>query len=133
MIDVDHFKQINDSLGHAAGDELLTEVARRLVECVRSEDTVARLGGDEFCVLLTTENAQAAVRCAERIVTAMERPYTLAGRPAHATASVGIAFRTSQEESANDLQQHADRALYAAKAGGRGRWAVYDSAVPVTY
>jgi diguanylate cyclase (GGDEF)-like protein len=131
MVDIDHFKEVNDSLGHGAGDELLIEVARRLVECVRPEDTVARLGGDEFCIVLAAENSQAAVRCGERIVTAMGRPFALAGAPAHATASVGIAVRTSHQESANDLQQHADQALYRAKAAGRGRSVLYDPAADV--
>jgi diguanylate cyclase (GGDEF)-like protein len=100
---------------------------------VRPEDTVARLGGDEFCIVLTAETSTVAVRCGERVVAALERPYTLAGTVAHATASVGIAVRTSQEESADDLQQHADQALYNAKADGRGRWAVYDSAAQAAH
>jgi diguanylate cyclase (GGDEF)-like protein len=133
MIDIDHFKDVNDSLGHGAGDELLTEVARRLVASVRPEDTVARLGGDEFCIAMSADDPRAAHACGERITTDLQRPYTLSGKPSHVSASVGIAVQMSGEETAADLQRHADQALYMAKAAGRAQFVVYGAVTePVT-
>ena len=80
MVDLDDFKSINDTLGHAAGDELLTEVANRLLRCTRPEDTVARLGGDEFSVLMTSDNLEVATELGQRIAAALGRPFDLAGK-----------------------------------------------------
>jgi diguanylate cyclase (GGDEF)-like protein len=125
MIDIDHFKDVNDSLGHGAGDELLTEVARRLIASVRPEDTVARLGGDEFCIAMSADDPHAAHACGERITTDLQHPYTLSDKHSRVSASVGIAVHMSGEETAADLQRHADQALYMAKAAGGAQLVVY--------
>ena len=118
-LDIDHFKSVNDSLGHTAGDALLQAFAARLVSCVRSTDTVARLGGDEFVVLLEEmrgpEDATAAAR---KILQAMRAPVRIGEREVAITASIGIAHgRDDQNPEA--LLSLADAALYEAKAAGR--------------
>lgn len=101
LLDIDHFKEVNDSLGHLVGDQLLVAIARRLETCLRTEDTVARLGGDEFAILLhDVQNPQAPTEVAERIQTALRPPFQLGtgvfgGRGSHqvfTTASIGITF-----------------------------------------
>jgi diguanylate cyclase (GGDEF)-like protein len=141
LLDLDGFKQVNDSLGHAAGDALLAEVAARLRCATRGCDTVARLGGDEFAVLLdgARRDADAAV-VAQRIVDAIARPFLLEGREARIGASLGIARasdraaddaapgaapRTARAAAARVLHL-ADLAMYRAKATGKGGWARYD-------
>ena len=128
MIDLDDFKSINDTLGHAAGDELLTEVASRLLRCTRPEDTVARLGGDEFSVLMTSDDPQGRHRvgsayCAQRSAV----PYDLAGKIIQSSASVGVAVHEAADETADALLLRADLALYAAKAAGRAQCVAYDA------
>ena len=120
-IDVDRFKAVNDSLGHAAGDALLIDFARRLSGCVRTVDTVARLGGDEFAVVLENLNEREdGLRVAGNIVSAMRPDFALGGRTASVSASVGIAFHHgTQDISAADLIAAADQALYKAKSAGR--------------
>lgn len=126
MIDLDEFKAVNDAFGHRAGDDVLNEVARRLVDCTRPEDTVARLGGDEFGVVMTAVDAGVAGECGERLATALSRPYELEGRVAHCTASVGIAVRAGDDEGVDALLLRADLAQYDAKTAGGGRCTVYD-------
>jgi diguanylate cyclase (GGDEF)-like protein/PAS domain S-box-containing protein len=120
MIDLDDFKTVNDTLGHAAGDALLVEVAGRLREAVRAGDTVARLGGDEFAVLLEGADARdEAVAAADRLLGAVRAPLALPGRTIALGASAGVAF-TEPGATAQGMLRDADLALYAAKDGGRG-------------
>lgn len=122
MIDLDGFKGINDTFGHGAGDELLTEVAHRLLRCTRPEDTVARLGGDEFCVVMTSHEAEAVASCSGRIAAALMRPYDVAGVVAQCSASVGVAVHEGRGETVEALLRRADAALYEAKAAGGARF-----------
>ncbi|MBF0184870.1 MAG: EAL domain-containing protein [Magnetococcales bacterium] len=121
FIDLDRFKYVNDTLGHAAGDKLLVEVARRLLACVRSSDTVARLGGDEFTVILTDLNHgdQAAV-IAEKIIASVSQPVELDGNQANIGASIGIAIFPDDGNTYDLITQYADLAMYHAKEAGRG-------------
>ena len=119
-IDLDHFKTINDSLGHATGDELLIEVARRLRDCVRESDMVARLGGDEFVVVLTGVLESAAVsRVGEKILAALGEPYRVGGHDLVSTPSVGVAVSSKDGDTRETLMKHADAAMYRAKSQGR--------------
>jgi diguanylate cyclase (GGDEF)-like protein len=118
FVDLDAFKTVNDSLGHAAGDELLREAAARLLSCVRSADTAARFGGDEFVVLLEDVDEQRVARVANRILEAMNEPFAVRNRQVFIGASIGIAVGGDQ---ADDLLRNADLALYRAKAKGRGQ------------
>jgi diguanylate cyclase (GGDEF)-like protein len=116
FVDLDRFKGVNDSLGHAAGDELLVAVAQRLRECARAEDTAARLGGDEFAVLAETlDDRSDAARLAERILDGLRAPFAVQGREVFVTASIGIALGDSPDE---ELLSNADVAMYRAKASG---------------
>ncbi|WP_164843990.1 putative bifunctional diguanylate cyclase/phosphodiesterase [Croceicoccus ponticola] len=130
-LDLDHFKQINDTWGHSTGDRLLTEAAKRLVGSVKSHDLVARLGGDEFAILLTrlTDPVDAVV-VAQRIVEAMDRPFVIDDQKLSAGTSVGIAHvqppRDGKRTAPDDLLRQADLALYAAKALGRGTYAEFE-------
>ena len=127
-IDLDRFKAVNDSLGHAAGDALLKDVAGRLRGGVRASDTVARLGGDEFVVLLEDIKERAhALRVADKILEDCRRPLRLEGRDVVATASIGIAFAEVDLDAAG-LLKRADAALYDAKAAGRDGYRVAERA-----
>lgn len=129
-VDLDHFKAVNDRLGHLAGDALLVETAARLLACVRDSDTVARLGGDEFAVLLTEIAGPAdAEEVAVRICAALARPFMLAEGEARVSASIGIAFGPAADADLETLRRRADRALYAAKDEGRGRFRVHDGSL----
>lgn len=125
FIDVDGFKQVNDSLGHAAGDAVLKTVADRLSEVVRNEDTVGRLGGDEFVVLLESTTLGASPEMvADRLVDSLHQPIELdRGVTTTVSASIGIAF--SRGQSADELLRDADLALYAAKGAGRNRYVLF--------
>ena len=125
-LDLDGFKKVNDSLGHAAGNELLTRVAGRLVAALRGGDTIARLGGDEFAVLLDPLTPETAVAdIAARVLAAVAAPFTIAGREARVGASIGIAAHRA-DATADDLLRDADAAMYVAKNAGRGRVARFD-------
>ncbi|MCW5962166.1 MAG: EAL domain-containing protein [Pyrinomonadaceae bacterium] len=128
FLDLDNFKNINDSLGHAAGDELLKSVAERLMQCVRYGDTVARLGGDEFAILLEdTEQANNAVAIAERVLECALEPFKLNGTDVMIGISVGIAFSSSKRETADELLRNADVAMYIAKENGKGCYTIFEN------
>jgi diguanylate cyclase (GGDEF)-like protein len=121
FLDLDRFKAINDSFGHASGDALLIAVSKRLSDCVRGEDTVARLGGDEFAVLVENLAGESEVRIvAERVKEAFRDPIVIDGRELAVAASIGIALSESGTETADDLLRNADLAMYRAKAAGGG-------------
>lgn len=125
-IDLDGFKQVNDNLGHEAGDALLMAVAERLTYAVRRVDFVARLGGDEFvAVLESTGSAEDRAAQCERVIVALSQPHVLAGRRVESTPSIGIAVWRSGE-ALDSLRQRADAAMYAAKRAGKGRWRAAD-------
>jgi len=122
-IDLDRFKHINDSLGHAIGDQLLKSVAHRLQSCVRSSDTVSRQGGDEFLVLLAdVVHAHDAALCAEKIIAALDAPHRIAGHDLRITASIGIATYPGDAADAETLLRNADFAMYQAKYSGRNNY-----------
>jgi diguanylate cyclase (GGDEF)-like protein/PAS domain S-box-containing protein len=127
-VDLDRFKIINDSLGHAIGDQLLKEVAVRLWNCVRAGDTVARLGGDEFVLLLEDVYAESeAIDVAERIKSELAAPFTLNGREVFTTVSIGVASSWTSYHQAEGLIRDADAAMYRAKSLGKNRHEIYDS------
>lgn len=126
FLDLDGFKTVNDSLGHAAGDELLVGVGRRLRASVPAEATLARFGGDEFAILLTTDGAGAASRLAESLLAALQHPFVVEGRETFVTAAIGIATSDADGADAGAVLREADTALYRAKAAGRGTCAVYE-------
>ena len=131
-VDLDHFKAVNDTLGHAIGDELLKRVAERLLRCVRQNDTVARLGGDEFIVvMLGLDGVDEAAQCGQRVVDAVSEPYDLDGHRVLVSASAGLTMSPRDGAQPDQLLKNADAALYCAKAGGRRafRWFEPDMAV----
>ncbi|GAC1310735.1 MAG: hypothetical protein NVSMB21_19110 [Vulcanimicrobiaceae bacterium] len=128
FLDLDRFKIINDSLGHATGDELLVHVARTLERCVRPEDMVARLGGDEFTILLSDlHDVGHAARVAARIQSALGTPFRLAGRDLFTAASLGIAIGSALTDNAEQILRDADTAMYEAKGRGRAQVVVFDA------
>ncbi|WP_085315496.1 putative bifunctional diguanylate cyclase/phosphodiesterase [Derxia lacustris] len=129
FLDLDHFKQINDTLGHDAGDDLLKEVALRLRGCLRESDTVARLGGDEFVVLLpVVEHDQQIATVAQNILTAVARPFVLIGQEFRISASVGVARFPLDGLDEQSLTKHADSAMYQAKEDGKNNFQFYSEA-----
>jgi diguanylate cyclase (GGDEF)-like protein/PAS domain S-box-containing protein len=128
VLDLDGFKDVNDTFGHPAGDELLREVADRLRACVREIDTVARLGGDEFAVIQTeTDEADTANVLAERICEAIAAPFSLGNDEAFVGTSIGVAKAPKDGLDPDELLKKADMALYEAKRDGRGRYRFYGS------
>ena len=126
FLDLDHFKKINDSLGHPAGDRLLQLVAERLLVCVRSEDTVARLGGDELTVVLgSLEDAWYAATIAQEILTSLSEPFELEGQDVFVSASIGISMFPDDGQDVTALLKNADAAMYMAKSEGRNRYHFY--------
>jgi diguanylate cyclase (GGDEF)-like protein/PAS domain S-box-containing protein len=127
FLDLDRFKVINDSLGHAIGDHLLVGIARRLETCLRPGDTVARLGGDEFTVLLEdVSDTREVIAVAERIETELSLPFNLGGHEVFTTASIGIAPSATGYERAEDILRDADTAMYRAKSLGKSRHEIFD-------
>ncbi|MEA3055226.1 MAG: hypothetical protein QOD30_658 [Actinomycetota bacterium] len=126
FIDLDGFKNVNDSLGHATGDHLLVDVAERLRACLRPADTPARLGGDEFAILVEDlASAEEAATVADRVMAAMAAPFLLRGKELTIGASIGIAMNAAGQTT-DDLLRNADVAMYSAKNGGRGRTELYE-------
>jgi diguanylate cyclase (GGDEF)-like protein/PAS domain S-box-containing protein len=128
-LDLDHFKEINDSLGHPVGDALLKEVARRLGECVTESDTVARLGGDEFAIVQFCKNcdATAVSLLASHVVETIGAPYEIAGHQLVIGVSIGISLAPEDGKNPDDLLKKADLALYRAKADGRGTYRFFET------
>jgi diguanylate cyclase (GGDEF)-like protein/PAS domain S-box-containing protein len=130
FVDLDNFKAVNDTLGHAAGDALLMEVARRLEGSLRPGDVVGRLAGDEFGVLLErAQDVDEAVQVAERLQQALRQPLSWDGYPMRLSASIGIALSSTGYESAEQILREADAAMYRAKAKGRDRFEIFDAAM----
>ncbi len=131
FVDLDDFKRINDSYGHAVGDQILVRVAERLVGAVRAEDVVGRQSGDEFAVLLAQiRDADEAIASADRILGELRRPILLGAHSIVVGGTIGIAVALDPASTAEDLLTQADAAMYAAKADGKGRHAVYDRWMP---
>ena len=129
-LDMDRFKPVNDSLGHAVGDKVLREVAHILQQNVRGTDLVARLGGDEFVIVMPDPgDAHDLDQLCERLIDCMQRPMHLDGNTLYLGVSIGVAWAQPGIEHADELLRHADIALYAAKAGGRNTWRVYVEAM----
>jgi diguanylate cyclase (GGDEF)-like protein len=127
FLDLDRFKMVNDSLGHAAGDQLLVAVGERLRQCLRATDVAARLGGDEFAVLAEdSTSVPDADAVAERILGALREPITINGRELSVTASIGVAMSDCAENDAHALLRNADLAMYRAKVDGLGRYLVFE-------
>lgn len=132
FLDLDRFKVINDSLGHMMGDRLLIAIARRLSSCVRPGDTIARLGGDEFVVLLEgIQDSKDVTAIADRIQRELTQPFNLDGHEIYTSASIGIAFNTTEYDSAANLIRDADTAMYRAKAQGKSRYEIFDRGMHV--
>jgi len=135
FIDLDNFKALNDTRGHDVGDLLLIEVAQRLSQCVRAEDTVARLGGDEFVVMLeglseiSKPAATQAELVGEKILEALDQPYLLRNYEHHSTPSIGVSLFLGEQETVEDLLKHADAAMYQAKQSGRNTLCFFDPAM----
>jgi diguanylate cyclase (GGDEF)-like protein len=128
FIDVDDFKEVNDSLGHEGGDALLIQLARRLNECVRPQDLVARLGGDEFAIVVVGADASAAATAvAERILGALHEPFTLNTNSLVVSVSIGAAVRLPETADAAELLRNADFAMYMAKGSGKNRFHLFDA------
>jgi diguanylate cyclase (GGDEF)-like protein/PAS domain S-box-containing protein len=128
VLDLDDFKGVNDTLGHAAGDELLIQVAHRLRGSLRTGDTAARLGGDEFGILLEGVGERSEpIQIADRLLALMGQPFDVADTELNVLPSVGVAITEGQDELVEDLLRHADVAMYAAKRNGKGRYEVYDA------
>src|SRR5262249_26310343 len=125
LVDLDGFKQVNDSLGHDAGDQLLEVVARRFGQVVRTNDTLARLGGDEFAVLVEGAGEQQARGAGQRLLETLEEPMLVAGRELTLAASIGIVAHPGGTGTSEELIRHADVAMYAAKESGRGRYEIF--------
>jgi diguanylate cyclase (GGDEF)-like protein/PAS domain S-box-containing protein len=123
FLDLDNFKNINDTLGHQTGDMLLRSVGQRLLDCVREEDTVARIGGDEFLILLPDlDRGDEALRVAEKVIASIARPYLLSAQQIHTTTSIGISLFPDDSATVTDLVKYADSALYEAKSRGRNNY-----------
>jgi diguanylate cyclase (GGDEF)-like protein len=126
FLDIDDFKGVNDTLGHAAGDALLVEVAARIRRCLRRPDTAARLGGDEFALLIEgVDSAIEAEHVARRVLDVLRDPFTVSGTSVIVRASLGIAVADNSDANATSLMRHADVAMYVAKGAGRNRYVLF--------
>jgi len=130
FIDLDNFKDINDSYGHIIGDQLLKQAARRLVDCVRKGDTVARLGGDEFTIILNNiGQGEDAATIAQKVIQQLSTPFQIENYEAFVSASIGITISPLDANSAVALLRNADIALYRAKAAGRNTFCFYTNSM----
>ncbi len=130
FLDLDHFKEVNDSLGHDMGDLLLKEAASRLQSCVRESDTIARLGGDEFIIILNDLQSTGIVgSIAQKILTRLATPFTLKSSAAYVSASIGITLYPEDADNIEGLMKNADQAMYAAKKQGRNRYSYFTPAM----
>ncbi len=129
FIDMDNFKLVNDSMGHAVGDSMLIEVGQRLGRALRASDTASRFGGDEFTILL--ERAADAVALAERLLQILQEPFHLEGQIVYSSPSIGVAIGNS-DQTADELLRHADVAMYNAKKSGRACYAMYENGLSET-
>lgn len=130
FVDLDHFKNVNDSLGHQYGDELLQKVAQRLRSCMRKMDTLARYGGDEFVIVIPSLDGPGAIESiACKIIEACNQEFLLSGRKVHISASIGIALYPSDGADAASLIRNADLAMFSIKKQGRNRFRFYDNSL----
>ena len=129
LLDIDHFKEVNDTLGHAQGDILLVEAARRIAEYVRGSDTVARLGGDEFTIILSEVAANNVEKIAQNIIERLAAPFQLRQETAFVSASVGITLYPNDAQDIDTLIKNADQAMYLAKNLGRNRFGYFTAAL----
>lgn len=129
FLDMDKFKQVNDSLGHAVGDRLLKGIAVRLTSCLRTEDTISRVGGDEFVIALSMSDVQDVIKIAQKIIATFSKPFTFSGHTLFATTSIGIALYPENGDTAEILIQNADAAMYCAKEKGRNSFQFYTEAM----
>ena len=133
FLDLDHFKEVNDTLGHNRGDLLLVEAAKRLQGCVRETDTVARLGGDEFVILLRQiEDSAGLDKVAKHVLAQMSKPFELGIDPVYISASIGITLYPIDATEFEDLLKNADQAMYAAKGEGRNRYSYFTASMQTT-
>ena len=129
FIDLDHFKRVNDTLGHASGDQLICEVAHRLQSVTRAEDIVARLGGDEFVVIIDAVRISQILQVVEKTLAMVSEPYRIAGREIFSSCSIGVSVYPSDGTDASSLLKNADTAMYTAKNSGRNCFQLYDAAM----
>ncbi len=132
FMDLDRFKQINDTLGHGIGDQLLQMVAQRLLECIREQDTVSRQGGDEFIAVLPDTDAAGAEMVAEKILSSIIQPYTIEGHELRISSSIGISLYPNHAQDADALIKYADVAMYQAKENGRNKFLHFDPTMNAT-
>ena len=129
FIDLDRFKRVNDTLGHASGDALICEVAQRLRSATRAEDVVARLGGDEFGVVIDVARISHVLQVVEKILGVVSEPYRIAERELFSSCSIGVSVYPNDGNDGTSLLKHADTAAFTAKNGGRNRFQLYDAAM----
>jgi diguanylate cyclase (GGDEF)-like protein len=134
FLDLDRFKDVNDTMGHDVGDELLSLMAQRIAACLREVDTVARLGGDEFTILLSDfDNRLEAVQVAQKLIKAIEKPLKINQKTIRASTSIGVTFYPYDGADSGLLVQNADRAMYAAKEMGGSTYAFYSSELELSW
>ncbi|MES9888584.1 MAG: EAL domain-containing protein [Candidatus Sedimenticola sp. 6PFRAG1] len=127
FLDLDDFKQLNDTLGHSYGDLLLIEVSKRIEQCIRPGDSLGRLGGDEFIVLLPDIRTSDALQVVDRLVETISEPYLLYHHEYKSHASIGVAFAKTGYDNAEEILRDADTAMYRAKSMGKGRYEIFDN------
>lgn len=129
FLDLDEFKEVNDTFGHQTGDQLLLELSHRLQDEVRRTDTLARLGGDEFVLLARSTSPDETTHLADRLITAVQKPFVIAGQKLQISASIGIALFDGRSQSQEDLVKNADVAMYRAKEMGRNRYCFFEKSM----